>query len=350
MPDEAAEILAAVGALSARGERAVLATLVGVSGSSVRRPGARLLLGPGGRMAGFLGAGCLEEDLAGHARQVLADGRAHLVAYAPDAVEDPVLGLGLGCRGALDVLLEPVPGPALALVEATVEGARRRADTALALLLPPGGAGAVGHLAVHPGEPARTDIADPGLAAAVEARARSALARPEAGMRRVSLPGPARELVIGVVPPPVAVVVVGGGPHAAALRRLAMELGWRTAEGGPLLERPDRWTAVVLLGHRDEEDAALLESLLGSRAFYIGVLGSRRRHEALLRRLRERGALPPGRFPDALHAPVGLDLGAETAEELALAVTAEILARRRGRSGGRLRDGAGSIHDRAAAV
>ena len=176
-----------------------------------------------------------------------------------------------------------------------------------------------------------------------------------------------RRLFAEVYAPPPRLLLYGAVDTAEALCRAARLVGWTTIVGDAraafltpervpsadrlvvgwpdrvLAEvRPDHGTAVVVLIHDAKFDVPLLAAALRTEAFYVGVLGSRRRQESVRRRLREAG-VAEGEL-ERLAGPCGLDLGAETQEETAISILGEVLAVRAGRSGGRLRDAPGPIH------
>lgn len=353
------ELLEAARALRGRGEPAVLATLVAVEGSSVRRPGARLLLLPGGRLAGFLSAGCVERDLAERVDRVLVSARSELVRYAAAETADPVLGLGLGCGGGMEVLLEPWPplaGPdPLELLESVRQ---RRKPAALATVVnPPERRGA--RVAVGPGEATPSGAPDE-LGIVLDRALRGMLPEPDRGVVREG----GLDILVERLFPPLRVLVQGVTPPARAMVALAGDLGWQAVildpgsggewapEGVPVVRalgkclpedlEPDPWTVAVLLAHDTDAEARVAPLLLAAGVPYVGVMGSRRRREDLIRRLRESAVSEESL--DRVFMPVGLDLGAEKAGEIALAAAAEILAVVRGRSGGRLRNIEGRLH------
>jgi len=282
---------------ASRGEGAVLATVVGVDGSTYRGAGARMVVRADGSTTGAVSGGCLEADIVARAGEVLAAGRPELAHYDTRS-DDGVLGLGMGCQGVIDVQLEPLTGRALS-----------------------------------------AEIDRLG-----ELRARSA----------------------------VRLLVCGGGADAIPVVRLAAMTGWlvtvvdhrpsfATAERFPDAERVfrldasqgdgmlasvvrlDEFAAAVVMGHAATYDRARLHELLGAAGLrYLGVLGPRRRTMELLE-----GAtgVAPGVLPPNVFAPVGLDIGAETPEEIALAIVSECAAVLAGRSPSSLRDRAGPIHE-----
>lgn len=331
---ELGELLDAAEALAARGQPMALATVVTTRGSTYRRAGARLLVPAEGEPIGNISAGCLEGDVARIGREVIASGEPRLVEFDMTADEDAVWGYGLGCNGAIELFVEPTSG-ALESV-----GALRSGEGAC-LVIPLSGP----NLGMHRLE---TDGA-----AAAALRDGSPRVEDVAGERVYFEP----------LLPPLRLLVCGAGHDAIPLVGQASELGWRVvvvdvrkalltparfpgaaefASPDPAAAAaalaPDERTAVILMSHNYLRDIAYLRSFLAAPLAYLGVLGPRGRTEQMLAEI---GA------PEAitrLHAPAGLDIGAEGAEEVAHAIVAEILAVLRGRPGGPLRDRQGPIH------
>jgi xanthine dehydrogenase accessory factor len=344
------DTVAALERVPPSGEGAVLATLMKVAGSAYSGPGATLLILPDASVAGSLGASCFEQDLVGHARRVRAAGAAAVIRY--DLTEDDKpWGLGMGCRGVLDLLLEPAPaGQVPEHLAFLVAAARARHAAAVATVFRCGApAPAVGERAMvrADGHTAGALLRGP-LGDKVQADARRVLADERSRLFTHRLPSGTAELLVEYVPVPIALVVCDGGRDAEPLARLAGELGWQvTLVGRDRLPTDlDARTAAVIMSHNYERDLALLMTLLPSPARYVGILGSRKRTRELLAELAKRGVGATKPQLARLHAPVGLDIGSETPAEVALSIVAEIQAEFAGRSGGALRAGKGAIHDR----
>ncbi len=303
-----------------------LVSLVGRSGSSYRPPGARLLVAADGAWAGSISGGCLEDELAREAVRVLATGASvlHSVDTRPH----------YGCPGRLELFIEPLPAGWMDDLGARLA---RRETFVVRTRFAAGGGEATG------------------------SRIENAFAADA---------GPAGVFHQEVGPTP-RLVVVSGTSDADAVLRFAEVLGWdvhrvlpageRDRGGGafgdevcpagalPVRFPPDARTAVLVMTHHLARDLSYLRAAVGSPYPYIGLLGSRRRREALLAALGEEGLLTDETLAERLHAPVGLDLGADDPAAIALAIVAEVQAFWGGRSGASLRLRTGAIHPAAAA-
>ncbi len=383
----------------AEGRRAALVTVVGTSGSTYRRAGARMLVlaapdGGGAETVGadFLGSisgGCLEDDAREHALAAIVSGRAVVVRYDTTADSDIFFGTGAGCQGIVEVLIEPLPASSEANdpLSCIARGLRERRAGALAsvVAVEPAGDGALPASGSFlwlddpaPGHPpAETTITDASLAAAVAVDARVVLLQGRQTTRHYPLPDGGRVRVfIDVVRPPRSLLICGAGQDAVPLARLGKELGWRVrvVDGRRAYATPVRFPSVdevihcpapefgarisvepdeaaVVMTHNFLHDADVLRALIPSPAGYIGVLGPRRRTERLLTALAasgDAGTEPPldlgKKSLHRLHGPAGLDIGAEAPEQIALAIVAEIEATAAGREGGMLKRRLSALH------
>ena len=297
-------------------EEAVLATVVATRGSVYRRPGARMLLTRDRWLAGSISGGCLEGDLVSTAFTRTEDGPV-VATYDASAPDDVLLGFGLGCNGAVDVLMQRLPedGGALAILERVLQ----TRETARLSLFTDGN-----YETSSPNFPAKTNYLERGSA-----------------------------LLVETLEAPPALTIFGAGHDAIPLARTAVALGWHTtvvdarssyakAERFPGATvrhvravdpvKLEKGSAVVLMTHSFANDSAILQWLPEGLG-YVGVLGPLHRTERLMQ----------GQSREDLYAPVGLDLGADGPDEIALAIVAEILAVRKGRAAGHLR-GRTAIH------
>jgi xanthine dehydrogenase accessory factor len=310
-----------------------------VRGSSYRRPGARLLVPAEGPPIGLISGGCLEEEAARLAREAIALDAPVLVTIDHSAEGDELWGMGLGCRGIIDLLAEP---PAMAAETlAALEAARRE------------------------GRPTYLLTGLDGSRRSLTAAEADALGERAALAVAHGRPTVIGESVLDPILPPLHLVLCGAGPDAGPLAAAGLRQGWRVDVVDPRRRnlRPDRfsgarlldaepadaadatgageWTAAVVMSHDYLRDAAFLGSFLGRGVVYLGVLGPRDRTDRLLAEL-------PSVLSDddrrRLHAPAGLDIGADGSEQVATAIVAEILAVLHGRTGGPLRERPGSIH------
>jgi xanthine/CO dehydrogenase XdhC/CoxF family maturation factor len=343
------------------GQGAVLATLVKVVGSAYRRPGAMMLVTADGSVVGTISGGCLESDVRAHAERVLGAGKPSLLHYDL-ARDDPVWGLGMGCKADIDVLLEPLAPDALPQHLAfTRELERTRSCGVVATVFrAEGEAAPIGARLLLAQGPSRGggapdpagDLASGPPHDAILAAAREALERRRDAVAGHRGPWGSVEVLYRVAVPPIALFACGGG-DAPPLVRLAEQLGWHATQvrgdaqrtGLDAAPAPDARTAAVVMEHNYERDLALLRELLPSSAGYVGILGPRARTEQLLADLRARDVFPTDAQVARLHGPVGLDIGAESAEEVALAIAAEVQAVFSGREGGQLRRRTGAIHE-----
>jgi xanthine dehydrogenase accessory factor len=328
----------------------VLATLVSVKGSSYRRPGARLLLTQSSRTFGSISGGCLEDDVVAHAKSVMIEGIARVLSYDTTTENDLLWGVGLGCHGVVDVLIERLM-PGVAWPRSLRDNLLRRQPTELAVTWKAPDPSQLGTriLLSPPGE-FLTDR-NKGVGSPVGAASTDV------------------EVFYQTIPPPPSLVVFGAGNDAQPLVRFARDLGWditvvdpRPAYADPLrfpeadtviVARPGEIpggvplgpdTLAVVMTHHYAHDLPLLRALLPRPLAYLGLLGPRKRSEKILADLGTAGLAITAQMRRRLHAPVGLDLGADAPEGVALAILAEMLATLSARDGRPLRDRKRPIH------
>ncbi|MGA9342523.1 MAG: XdhC family protein [Rhodanobacteraceae bacterium] len=325
-------IAEAVQRLAREGRDAALAVVVSTRGSTYRKPGAQILLDAHGVRVGALSGGCLEAELEEFAREMLAAGRARQIRFDTRDDGDRLFGSGSGCRGTMQVLLLPLPAHASPLRDALVSSC----DAGLALTLRlstegdhiGGGEALVGEQTYRFDANGHAHIGDLDSAALTEL----------------------------ILPRAPHLLLLGAGPETPPLMRMARMLGWRV----DVAEHRERWSAygrkpepdrlhtqglaalpallaahefdaALVMNHHADLDVRCLRDLAASEVEYVGLLGPPARRDALLTEIGEPLAQ---HLRSRLHAPVGLDLGGEGPDAIALAIVAELHRHLAGRSCG----------------
>jgi xanthine dehydrogenase accessory factor len=348
-----------------------LATVVQTFSSAPREPGAAMAVSADGEVVGSVSGGCVEGAVYELATEVTATGQPVLRRYG--ITDDDAFAVGLTCGGIIDIFVEPASRDRFAELEQIGEAVRQRIPVAIATVIEgPGDIGA--RRVIWEGERATGTLgAGERLDQAVDDDARGMLAQGLTGVRRYGPDGERRrdELAVFVhsFAPAPRMLVFGAIDFAAAVARAGKFLGYRvtvcdarpvfaTASRFPdadevITDWPHRYlsgistderTVICVLTHDPKFDVPLLEVALRLPAAYIGAMGSRRTHEDRLARLREAGVTEAELA--RLRSPIGLDLGARTPEETAIAIAAELIQLRWGGSGRPLTATTGRIHHR----
>jgi xanthine dehydrogenase accessory factor len=346
------EVLPDIERWRARGERFAVATVIATRRSAPRPVGAKFAVSESGEMAGSVSGGCVESDVYDHACEVLGGARPQFLSYG--IADELAFSVGLPCGGEIDVFVESAPD---ALVERLLQIIETEERAILFTVV--GGEPLGAELLVTEGGDRFGDGPEE-LADHVDEllrRGRNTLLELDDG----------RKVFAEVYGPAPRLLVIGAVDTAEALCAAAKQLGWRTIvadargkfatkERIPSADellvswpqeaidqvQPDYQTAVVVLTHDDKFDVPALKGALGTEAFYIGALGSRRNQERRRERLLEAG-VEEHQF-ERVSGPTGLDIGADTPAETALSILGEILATRAGRDGGFLRNSKTRIH------
>ena len=328
----------------ASGDPVAIATVVRISGSAPRPLGATLVARAEEKIAGSVSNGCVESAVYEEAIAVLKDGRARVVNYGIS--DEFAFTVGLSCGGSIDVLVEPVG----ALHRAALEAVRSERPALLVRVVAPADrAGTVAVLTEDRAEgwsPELAELKVGALAALGEGRSRTVTAR--LGERDATV------FLEAIAMPPL-LAIVGATHVGQALAHLAKAVGYRVvvldprealanAERFPGMEIVAAWpqeglatlrfgpsSAIAILAHDDKFDHPALVAALRSAAGYVGAIGSRTTNEKRVAWLRSQGVTE--RDIARIHAPIGLDIGATSVEEIALAILAEIVAVRRHRGG-----------------
>ncbi|WP_320785178.1 XdhC family protein [Streptomyces sp. CRN 30] len=338
-----------------------VATVVAVSGSAPRQPGAALAVDTGSTVIGSVSGGCVEGAVYDLCAQALQDGQPVLEHFGYS--DEDAFAVGLTCGGVIDILVTPVRDQDAARpVLATALAAAARGGAAALARIVSGPADLLGRaLLVRPDGSYEGGFGDrPELDRTVAAEAGALLAAGrtgtlETGERGARCGTPLTVLVESSVPPP-RMIVFGAIDFASALVRVGKFLGHHVTvcDARPVfatearfpeadevvVEWPHRYlegaevdarTVLCVLTHDTKFDVPLLRLALRLPVAYVGAMGSRRTHLERAERLREVGVTE--RELARLRSPIGLDLGARTPEETALSIGAEIVAARHGGSG-----------------
>ena len=355
-------------AMSARlrksGEPYAVATVVRIGGSTYRRPGARMLVGKDGGHVGMISGGCLEGEVALRAARILGGGSAQ-VAFFDMTDENEISGFGTGCNGSVEVLIEPFPSRHR-LDPLEVAGRCREGRQRCVVVHIIGGERALLGRKMVCWEDGHID----GDAEAVPVTRDEALRELGRGRPSIHRRG-ILELLFEVMLPPVRLVLLGTGHDVAPAVLAADALGWSVVVVGPkpvsnparafpgideyaFVMHPDQLlqhvsvdarTAAVVMNHHYGRDKTLAAALLESEVPYIGLLGPRDRAARMKAELETRDGGLTAAQEERLYGPVGLDIGAETPEEIAHAIVAEVQAVMHDRPGGMLRSRPRSIHE-----
>jgi xanthine dehydrogenase accessory factor len=344
-----------------------LATVVKTQGSTYRRPGARMLVASAEDQVGMVSGGCLENDIVHHIKQSKDSTQPFVITYDINAHEDLTWGFGLGCEGVVHVLVESLLQSQRVHPMEFIEGCfERHQSGVLATVFCQEGLADVkigDRLALSADGTLISDITNLRLHQEIAIAAQTAWKSQQSQSLACPLPGGTVKALIEVIQPQTSLVIFGAGRDAIPLVQFAKALGWYVtivdcrsldstrdrfahADRVILTRRDcllnavqiDPKSASVIMTHNYFDDLAALNRLSNSSARYIGMLGSQQRIQRLID-----DATTPAK--DRLHAPIGLDIGAETPEEIAIAIIAEIQTVLAQRSGCSLRDRQNPIHE-----
>jgi len=372
---EIRDILKAFDEAQKFGKQTALATVVHVEGSSYRRPGARMLIEDDGQLTGAISGGCLEGDALRKALLVMTEKRSRLVTYDTMDDDDAKFGVGLGCNGIIQVLIEPIdindPNNPIQYLK-TINDKRQKTVLVTLFSLSDRKDPQYGTCLVLKEDGSLIDHT-PVLKDVLLADASEALTNQASSFKNYISENQNLTAFIEVIKPPVSVIIIGAGNDVIPLVDMADILGWETTvvDGRAnyakkerfisacqvLVSKPeqvleqiviDEHTVFLLMTHNYNYDMAMLKQLLQKNVSYIGMLGPKKKRERILGELKDEGLPFTEQQLSVLHSPVGLDIGAETSEEIALSILAEIKAFFAGKDVQSLRTINEVIHPRSA--
>jgi len=353
------------------GLKTALATVVKVEGSSYRQPGARMLVTEDGQLTGAISGGCLEGDALRKALLAIHQKTNKLITYDTSNPDDVEFGVQLGCNGIVHILFEYIDENSaenpIHLLEKIIE---KRNDSVIATFFSTekrnfqiGTGGFLTH------ETAALFSSVRSVKDEISESAKKALSNQKSILITVEIDGNKGEVLLNYNPPQTVLVIAGAGNDAKPLVENAHILGWKTivADGRAthalknrfpnaddvIMAKPeeilttieiDENTVFVLMTHNYNYDLELLQLIIGKPLKYIGLLGPKTKLNRMLDDLKNSEIILKEEFLNKLYGPVGLDIGAETSEEIALSVAAEIKAVLSGKKGLSLRDKQEKIH------
>lgn len=348
--------------------KTALATVVLVEGSAYRRAGARMLITEDGQLTGAISGGCLEGDALRKARMVILQQEPLLVTYDTMDDDDAKLGVGLGCNGIIHILIEPVNNGQtnpITLLK-TVVGSHGCSVLVTLFNIEDRKAPQPGScLCLADGQTLSNGLETLLFKNELLEDAGNVLDNEQSVITTYD----GYTAFIECVKPLISLIIVGAGNDAIPLTQIASVLGWNitVVDGRPnyitadrfrlannlLIAKPENvlenievneWTAFVLMTHNYNYEFALMKALLPLHPAYIGLLGPKKKMERMLDELEKSGTTITERNLETIHGPVGLDIGSETAEEIALSIVAEIKAVFSARNGQHLKLKTSVIH------
>lgn len=351
------------------GKQCALATVVHVEGSSYRRPGARMLVTDDGMLTGAISGGCLEGDALRKALNAIAQQENKLVTYDTTDEDDAKFGVQLGCNGIVHILFEPLKADGKGPMDLLRSLAQKRANAVLVTIFSLQHSAQPGTCMLHRADESLC-TSDTFLPEELHAAVQQALQNKTSQAASYTINEKLFSAFIEFKEPAIKIIIAGAGNDVQPLVEMADILGWESivADGRPAHAAAQRFTkatgvivakaqealskisfdeqtAFLLMTHNYNYDLELLGQLIKKDVSYIGILGPKKKLGRMLDELKEQGIIPTEEQLLKIHGPVGLDLGAETAEEIALSVAAEIKAVFAGRTAAFLREKQQSIHD-----
>ncbi len=373
---ELKDIIRAYTEASREGKKTALATVVHVQGSAYRRPGARMLVTEDGRLTGAISGGCLEGDALRKAQLSMVQNKPVLVTY-DTTDEDDGLGIGLGCNGIISILIEPITDKDInnpiellnifflqhnTAVLVTVFGLDKKTTQPGTCLL------------INETGKVKGTLVDQSLEKMLIDDARESLSSHTSIIKKYETENQVHAF-FQLLEPVISIFIFGAGNDSIPLCQMADILGWETViidgrpnyatkERFPLAKKiivskpgeilsvinPDSRTIALLMTHNYHYDIAILKQLIPFNLAYIGVLGPKKKLNKMLGELEQNGILKMEDNVSNIYGPAGLDIGAESSEEIALSIISEIKAVLSNRDASFLKEKTTPIHSAAIAV
>lgn len=363
MMKEVFDIIKAYDIALKSGKQTAIATVVKVEGSSYRRPGARMLVTDDGQLTGAISGGCLEGDALRRALSVMQQQKPMLVTYDTTDEDDAKLGVQLGCNGIVHILIEPITNEQDNAIELLRNITTQRRDAVLTTVF------SLSHKKWEEAGTYALLTEENNDSQKIPSSLYEDMQRAMQEKTSSVLEYPSFFALIDYVPPALSLLIFGAGNDAIPLVQMASVLGWQiaiidgrnnyaTAARFPradnvLVAKPeeavkqlsfDENTVAVLMTHNYNYDIAMLKHLLPLGLPYIGTLGPKSKLQRMMDELEEGGNTFSQEEAQSVYGPTGLDIGAETAEEIALSILSEIKMVMSKRNGSSLRKKETTIH------
>ena len=353
-----------------KGQTAALATVINVEGSSYRRTGARMLMFENGTWKGGISGGCLEKDVLKNAKLVMLESKARIIRYNTNEDSPDNIGIGLGCNGIIDILISPITAqPERNPLEVLKTCTENRHSNLLITVIKNNSS-----IKWKAGEMFRIEDIQSFIQKSGSFRKKfeddikDVLAKGRTRIIDYQLPNAGSfSLLLEFLQPNVHLIIIGNNYDIYPITDLAKVLGWEISlvanpvkldksifktvkilpsQNGqaPKIET-DKYTAVILMSHDYGTDLRNLKFFLHSEAGYIGILGPKKRGNKLFNDLKKENISATDEQFNRIFTPTGLDIGANTPEDIALSILSEIRAFFARREGGYLRNRLGTIHE-----
>lgn len=359
--------------LKKQGKRCALATIVHLEGSSYRRPGARMLISEDGSLTGAISGGCLEGDAMRKALLVINEQVPTLVTYDTMDDDDAIIGVGLGCNGIIKILIEPIDdnsenNPIHILQSISQSTSNTLIATYFSLKLkkqPQSGT----KFMVNEQEKQGSDIENIIQNELIKAEIDTVFKQGKSSWLELLQKGEELTIFLELIPPTISLVVIGAGNDVMPLLEMADILGWDTTviDGRSNYAKQERFaktcevivakpeeilqqvqitpfTFFALMTHNYNYDKAILHLLSKNNANYIAMLGPKSKLNRMITEYIDENRPLTANQIDNIYSPAGLDIGAETSEEIALSIVAEIKAFVSHKNGAHLKSKKSGIH------
>lgn len=361
-------IINAFEASKQKGKTSFLATLVNTFGSTYRQKGAKMLITETGEMVGTLSGGCVENDIWQYTKQI--SNEPLLINYDATSEEDLIWGFGLGCNGAVQILLEKLDRSLnISPLNLIAECLKNKKQGAIATIFAVEGKLEVklgSRYIIYPDDTTYTDIQEPELQKAIAPDTITLKNTQQSTVNKYQLSSGSVEVFIEAIKPPTSLIIFGAGRDVLPVVELAKAIGWqvtvvdcraqeKTYQRFALADKiiltrrdiinqqilVDENTVTVVMTHNYFDDRDIIKFLLPTKIPYLGVMGSKNRIAKIIEELN-----PTKNQLEKLYSPIGLDIGADTPAEIANAIVSEIQAVLTKRNAGFLKHRSQPIHQR----